>query len=141
MSGSALRIVGLDHVVLRCADLGSTLAFYREVLGCTLERTLDEVGLYQLRAGASLIDLVPVGSRLGGDTLPQPSGFNLAHFCLRIDNPDWQALEAHLARHGVQCEPPSRRYGADGFGPSVYISDPEGNVVELKGPPTDEETS
>ena len=128
-----LRIAELDHVVLRCARLDATMAFYTDVLGCTLERELPELGLHQLRAGRALIDLVPIGSRLGGTEPPDAERANMAHFCLRIDDPDWEALAAHLRAHGIAHEPPETRYGAGGHGPSIYITDPEGNVVELKG--------
>ena len=128
-----LRIVGLDHVVLRCARLDETMAFYTEALGCTLERELPGLGLHQLRAGRALIDLVPIGSRLGGTEPPDAGRANMAHFCLRIDHPDWNALARHLAARGIEFAPPETRYGADGYGPSIYITDPEGNVVELKG--------
>ncbi len=130
-----VRIVGLDHVVLRCASFEATMAFYVDVLGCTLERELPELGLHQLRAGSALIDLVPVGGKLGGTEPPDPERANMAHFCLRIDAPDWNALAAHLRGHDLEFDPPDTRYGADGHGLSVYITDPEGNVVELKGGP------
>ena len=128
-----LRIADLDHVVLRCVRLDETMAFYTDVLGCTLERELPDLGLHQLRAGRALIDLVPIGSKLGGKEPPDAERANMAHFCLRIDDPDWEALAAHLRAHGIAHEPPETRYGADGHGPSIYITDPEGNVVELKG--------
>ena len=128
-----LRIAGLDHVVLRCARLGETMAFYVEVLGCALERELPDIGLHQLRAGRALIDLVPIGTRLGGSHPPDAERGNMAHYCLRLDDPDWDAIGAHLRAHGIAFEPPDTRYGADGYGPSVYVSDPEGNTVELKG--------
>ena len=129
----ALSIVGLDHVVLRCARLDETMAFYTRVLGCTLERVLEELGLHQLRAGQALIDLVPIGSKLGGREAPDIERANMAHFCLRIDGPDWGAVTAHLRSNGIEFDPPETRYGADGYGMSIYITDPEGNVVELKG--------
>lgn len=135
-----LRIAGLDHVVLRCARLDATLAFYVEVLGCNLERELPEIGLHQLRAGRALIDLVPVGSKLGGTRPPDSERGNMAHFCLRIDGSDWDALGAHLQAHGIPFQPPETRYGADGYGPSIYIADPEGNIVELKGDDTGQRT-
>lgn len=138
---TAVRILGLDHVVLRCVNLQATLTFYREVLGCSLERSLEDIGLYQLRAGAALIDLVPIGSTLGGATPPEPDAFNLAHYCLRIDTCDWDAVRTQLEANGIEWVQPARRYGADGFGQSVYITDPEGNVVELKGPPEQESES
>lgn len=133
MSGSRpVRIAGLDHVVLRCARLDATMAFYVDVLGCVPEREVPDIGLHQLRAGRALIDLVPVGSRLGGAEPPDPERGNMAHFCLCIDEPDWEALAAHLQAHGIACEPPETRYGARGHGLSVYVTDPEGNTVELK---------
>ena len=128
-----IRIAGLDHVVLRCTRLDATMAFYVDVLGCTLEREVPDLGLYQLRAGRALIDLVPVGGRLGGIEPPDPERGNMAHFCLHIDGPDWDALAAHLRSHGIGFEPPETRYGAGGYGLSVYLADPEGNTVELKG--------
>ena len=137
-SDHPLRIVGLDHVVLRCARFDATMAFYIDVLGCTLERELPELGLHQLRAGQALIDLVPVGSKLGGTEPPDAERGNMAHFCLRVDDPDWEALAAHRRGHGITFEPPETRYGADGHGPSIYIADPEGNMVELKGSATGE---
>jgi len=130
-----LTIKGLDHVVLRCAELEPMLVFYQEVLGMQLVRTVESLGLYQLRAGASLIDLVPVGSTLGGEHPPRQEHANMAHLCLRLDTPDWDALLPFLESRGLSPGEPQTRFGADGHGPSVYITDPEGNLVELKGEP------
>jgi catechol 2,3-dioxygenase-like lactoylglutathione lyase family enzyme len=132
-----LAIRDIDHVVLRVADLPAMLAFYCDVLGCTLERRVDELGLVQLRAGRSLIDLVPVDSKLGrvGGAAPGRGGRNLDHFCVRLEPFDETAIRRHLANHGIDAGPTESRYGAEGQGPSIYISDPEENVVELKGPP------
>ncbi len=126
-------IKGLDHVVLRVADLDRAVRFYCEVLGCTEERRVASISLVQLRAGASLIDLVPAA---GTPEVPrdQEAG-NMDHFALRIDPFDEGALRAHLADHGVEVGEVARRYGAEGQGPSLYIQDPDGNTVELKGPP------
>jgi glyoxylase I family protein len=131
------RPVTLDHLVLRVVDLQRMLHFYVEVLGCSVERRQDSVGLVQLRAGSALIDLVPVDGKLGraGGAAPGKEGRNLDHFCLRIEPFDEHAIVAHLARHGLAAGPVERRYGAQGEGPSIYLSDPEGNVVELKGLP------
>ncbi len=133
-------LLGLDHVVLRVSDLEAMIGFYRDVIGCRLERARDDIGLYQLRAGESLIDLVTVDGEIGrkGGAAPGAEGRNLEHFCLRIDPSDADALARHLAAHGIEAGPVERRYGADGFGPSLYVHDPEGNVVELKGPPEQE---
>jgi catechol 2,3-dioxygenase-like lactoylglutathione lyase family enzyme len=129
-------LTGIDHLVLRVADLPRMLRFYVEVLGCVPERRQDAIGLVQLRAGRSLIDLVSVAGPLGqtGGAAPGAQGRNLDHFCLRIEPFDEDRIREGLARHGVEAGPVERRYGAEGLGPSVYLRDPEGNVVELKGP-------
>jgi catechol 2,3-dioxygenase-like lactoylglutathione lyase family enzyme len=130
-------MTGIDHVVLRVSDLDRMLAFYHDVLGCTDERAEPAIGLFQLRAGRSLIDLVTIAGTLGaaGGAAPGSEGRNLDHFAIAIDRFDEPALRAHLAGHGVAVEQAGPRYGAEGRGPSIYICDPEGNVVELKGPP------
>lgn len=130
------HILGIDHIVLRVTDIDRMIAFYCEALGCHVERREDDIGLIQLRAGSALIDLVPVDSELGrpGGAAPGAEGRNLDHFCLRVDPFDAEAIRDHLARHGVEAGPVKTRYGAEGTGPSIYIEDPEGNVVELKGP-------
>lgn len=132
-----MRVLGLDHVVLRVRDLDAALRFYQGALGCAVERRIDALGLVQLRAGASLIDLVPIDSPLGkaGGGAPAPEGKNVDHFCLRIEPFEESALAAQLRAHGIEPGDVSRRYGADGHGPSMYVRDPDGNVVELKGPP------
>lgn len=134
---SVFRIAGIDHIVLRVVDIGRMLAFYCDALGCTVERRQDAIGLVQLRAGHALIDLVPVDGKLGraGGAAPGREGRNLDHLCLRVEPFDAAAIRAFLAGKGIDCGPVESRYGAQGEGPSIYVSDPEGNVVELKGPP------
>ena len=129
-------LLRLDHIVLRVRDLEPMLRFYVDVLGCALERRRDDIGLYQVRAGSALIDLVPVEGKLGraGGAAPGHEGRNLDHFCLSIEPFDAQAIRAHLQAHGVDPGEIASRFGADGEGPSVYLPDPEGNVIELKGP-------
>lgn len=141
-NGLPFVVRGLDHVVLRVRDLTASLQFYRDVLGFPVEREITGLGLVQLRAGASLIDLVPVDSELGramGDGPaydPKAGGRNLDHFCLALDGFDETVLCAYLDAHGVTYSPVAERYGAEGFGPSLYLTDPDGTVVELKGPAT-----
>lgn len=132
------KLLGLDHVVLRVRDLDAALRFYVGTLGCIEERRSDALGLVQLRAGAALIDLVPVNGPLGraGGAAPDPGAKNVDHFCLRIEPFDAEALATHLRAHGFEPGDVGERYGADGMGPSMYLRDPDGNVVELKGPPT-----
>lgn len=130
-----IQIQRIDHVVLRTARLAEMTAFYCDVLGCTVERTLPaEIGLTQLRAGDALIDLVDVDSELGrpGGAAPGPSGRNLDHLCLHIATVSQQELMGWLQQHNVKIEPFETRYGATGFAPSLYISDPDGNTVELR---------
>ena len=126
----------IDHLVLRTEHPDEMVAFYTDVLGMTVERSLD-VGLIQLRAGRSIVDLVPVASELGrkGGAAPARDGRNLDHFCVRVDPFDEAAIRDHLASHGIEAGRTERRYGAEGTGPSIYILDPDGNTVELKGPP------
>lgn len=131
------RILGIDHVVLRVTSLPVMQAFYCNVLGCTVEREVPDLGLTQLRAGSALIDLVPVDGPLGakGGAAPGIEGRNLDHFCLTVSPFDAAQIQQHLLAHEVQFGEVLSRYGADGQGPSIYVSDPEGNTVELKGPP------
>lgn len=124
------RIKGLDHVVLRVADMDKALAFYCGVLGCVEERRVERLGLVQLRAGASMIDLVPAK----GDAAVAAG--NMDHFAIRIDPYDEPAIRSYLEGKGVRLGDSGRRYGAEGEGPSLYIFDPDGNTVELKGPPS-----
>lgn len=130
-------LLHIDHVVLRVKDREAVQRFYCDVLGCTVDKVQEDLGLWQLRAGTSLIDLVSIDGKLGreGGAAPGTEGRNVDHLCLRVDPFDADAIRAHLRAHGIQAPEPASRYGADGQGPSIYVSDPEGNVVELKGPP------
>lgn len=132
-----IRLAAIDHVVFRVADLDASLGFYTGVLGATVEKVQSEIGLWQLRAGTSLIDLVPVDGRLGrmGGAGPGREGRNVDHVCFRVLPWDEPAILAHLAGHGIEAEV-ARRYGAEGDGPSIYLTDPDGNGLELKGPPS-----
>lgn len=130
-----IPLQGFDHIVLRIREKARIVDFYVEVLGCTVDRDRPELGLTHLRAGRDLIDLVtldgPLG-RIGGEG-PGAEGRNLDHFCLQVAPFDETAIRAHLGRHGVAIVEAGERYGALGEGPSLYIRDPEGNTIELKG--------
>jgi glyoxylase I family protein len=128
----------LDHIVLRVRDVSRVARFYQEVLGCTFEKNQEDLGLLQLRAGRSLIDFADIDGPLGraGGAPPGREARNVDHLCLRVDPFDGDAILAHLRANGATPGPVARRYGADGYGPSIYVEDPEGNTVELKGPPS-----
>lgn len=127
----------IDHVVLRVNDLEAMLVFYTNVLGCKLERGPGELKLAQLRAGESLIDLVDIAGPLGrqGGRPPDRGAPNVDHVCLQVEPWDAAAIRTHLEQHGVTVAEIESRYGARGQGPSLYIDDPEGNTIELKGAP------
>ncbi|PLC04701.1 VOC family virulence protein [Variovorax sp. RO1] len=130
-------VLRIDHVVLRVRDAARSMAFYCDVLGCTLEKRRDDLGLVHLRAGSSLIDLVTHDGKLGsqGGALAGREGRNVDHLCLRIEPFDEAAIRARMARHGVPVHGEvQNNFGAEGNGPSIYLEDPDGNGVELKGP-------
>jgi catechol 2,3-dioxygenase-like lactoylglutathione lyase family enzyme len=140
MWASMIRVREIDHLVLRVVDVDAMLSFYCGVLGMAVERRVDTLGLVQLRAGRSLIDLVPIAGELGraGGAAPGVEGRNLDHFCLRVEPFDEGAIRQQLHNAGIDAGETKSRYGAEGEGPSIYVNDPEGNVVELKGPPAEE---
>jgi glyoxylase I family protein len=134
MSDPPFAVKGIDHIVLRVRALPRALGFYRDVLGCSVERQQPELGLTQLRAGRSLIDLVTLDGPLGrSPATPGPGGPNLDHFCLALAPFREADLSAWLAAYGVEVTAPALRYGAEGEGRSFYIEDPDGNRIELKG--------
>lgn len=131
-----ITVRGIDHVVFRVVDLERMARFYIDVLGARFEKHQEAVGLYQLRIGDALIDLIPVDGKLGrqGGAPPGAEGRNVDHVCFRVLPWNGEAILAELAEHGIESEIVSR-YGAEGDGPSIYLTDPEGNALELKGPP------
>ncbi|HKX92574.1 MAG TPA: VOC family protein [Sphingomicrobium sp.] len=127
------RLEGLDHVVLLVGDMATARRFYRDVVGCSVDRELPQYGMLQLRAGASLIDLVDIGSTEGAwGRPPVEGGRNMDHVCLATAGFDPDALKAHLAAHNVAIVEEGVRYGATGDGYSIYFNDPFGNQIELK---------
>ena len=122
-----LRVEELDHVVIRCHDRERSLDFYGRILGCAEERRIEAIGLIQLRAGRSMIDLVPA------DPPPTHEGRNVDHVCIGIETTDIATVASWLRAEGVEVlGDPAERYGARGMGLSVYVIDPDGNIVELK---------
>jgi catechol 2,3-dioxygenase-like lactoylglutathione lyase family enzyme len=130
------RIRDIDHVVLRVSDLERMIAFYCDVVACSVEWRRPDLGLVHLRAGGAMIDLLPVDGPLGraGGAAPGKEGRNVDHICLRIDPFDVDDILAHLHAHGAQAVGEVRpRFGAQGEGLSIYLRDPEDNLIELKG--------
>ena len=128
------KVREIDHVVLRVVDLERMIAFYSRVLGCQVEWRRPDLGLVHLRAGSAMIDLVPVAGRLGqlGGPPPGKEGRNVDHVCLRVEPFDADAIVAHLQAHGARMGEIRPRFGAQGEGVSVYVYDPEDNLIELK---------
>ena len=138
MTRPPFELEGIDHVVLLVRDMEQAKHFYEQVLGCRVDRELPEYGMLQLRAGASLIDLVDIGSAQGEWGRPEiEGGRNMDHVCIATGPCEEQAMRAHLARHGINIVEEGIRYGAKGDGMSFYIRDPSGNQIELKGPLAD----
>lgn len=144
MSNSVIQLQGLDHVVIRAHDAERLIRFYCDVLGCTIDRqTGPEIGLTQLRAGVSQIDILEPSGRLSKEkgALPGEEAHNMDHFCLQVDPFDGDAIRAYLKSHGVEISEIGDRFGAKGYGPSLYLNDPEGNTLELTGPPAKDSAS
>jgi glyoxylase I family protein len=121
------EILGLDHIVLRTSDPERLIAFYCDVLGLSVERRQPNLGLTQLRAGSSMIDILASSDARTG-------GANLDHFALALATFDEPALRTYLNSQGIEIVEAGSRYGAGGEGPSLYVHDPAGNKIELKGP-------
>lgn len=127
----------IDHLVFRVRDLDASVAFYESVLGCKVALRRTELGLVHIRAGASMVDLVAIEGKLGrvGGEGPRAEGRNVDHLCLRVEPFDEMAIVEHLAGFGIEPRgPASSNFGAEGEGLSLYFADPDGNVIELKGP-------
>ena len=134
-AANPINVTGIDHVVIRVNNLETMTGWYRDVLGLKLERGPGELGLAQLRAGRSLLDLVDASGELGrqAGAPPDRSAPNMDHVCFQLEPFDAAAIQAQLRQHGVEFGDIADRYGASGRGPSIYLTDPEGNTIELKG--------
>lgn len=134
MPAVPFSILGLDHVVLRVDNPQRLIAFYRDVLGCAVDHEQPKIGLTHLRAGSALIDIMDRNGALAspGDEQPERARRNVDHICLRVDRFDHDAISRHLESHGIAIQPPASRFGAEGEGLTIYLYDPEGNMVELK---------
>jgi len=118
-----LRVIGLDHVVLCCSDVERSLNFYCETLGLEPERVDEwrrgDVPFPSVRVTpTTIIDLFA----------KSPDGVNMEHLCLVVEPVDLQAVAAAFP----ESSRADHLFGAQGFASSVYISDPDGNTVELR---------
>jgi len=128
------QIRDIDHIVLRVRDPEPMIEFYSKVLGCRVQWRRPELGLVHLRAGSAMIDLVPVDGKLGklGGAAPGKEGRNMDHVCLRVQPFDVDQIVKHLETHRARVGEIRPRFGAEGEGVSIYVYDPEDNLVELK---------
>ena len=126
------RLETIDHVVIRALDAARLVEFYVEALGCKLVWDRPELGLTHLRAGTAMLDIVSIDGPLGSRHQAGGPGRNVDHLCLRIAPFDFDSLKAHFGTFGIAVEPPRSRFGALGYGLSIYLADPEGNGIELK---------
>jgi glyoxylase I family protein len=129
-----MQVIGIDHIVLRVADMARMIDFYGRVLGCAVDHRQDKLGLVHLRAGTSLIDLVDVAGPLGQAHGPvDPDHPNMDHLCLRVADFDADQIRRELQAHGIEIGETGLRYGSTGEAASLYLRDPEGNGLELRG--------
>ena len=129
-------LTGIDHVVLLVGDMERATAFYRDVIGCSVDNDLPQYGMRQLRAGGALIDLVDISSGEGAWARPEVAGGrNVDHVALGLGPADPEAVRRHLAAHGVEIIEEGDRVGALGDTFSFYVRDPDGNQIELSFPP------
>ncbi|MGH8317373.1 MAG: VOC family protein [Steroidobacteraceae bacterium] len=130
-------VLRIDHVVLRVSDLERSTRFYEDVVGSRVVRVREDLGLVHLRTGTSMIDLVSLDGQLGrlGGSAPGAQGRNVDHICLRVDPFDEPAIVAHLKSFAITpTGPATTNFGSEGDGLSLYFKDPDGNVIEFKGP-------
>ena len=129
------ELKGIDHVVIRVHQSAPMLAFYCDILGASLVKKNPEIGLYHVSIGNSMIDLIPVDGALGlkGGASPGKEGHNVDHIAIKVSPFDEEKIKSYLLSHRIEAEETVIRFGAEGNGPSIYIRDPEGNGIELKG--------
>jgi glyoxylase I family protein len=125
------EVAAIDHVVLTTSKPTAMIHFYSQILGCKIERQVSQgIKLVQLRAGSALIDLVILEQQSAATDADVVR--NMDHFCLQLKSISEPDIKAHLVKHNITITDFASRYGAQGFGGSVYIKDPEGNTIELK---------
>lgn len=124
----------IDHVVIRAVNAAELVAFYVNAIGCKLAWDRPDLGLTHLEAGDAMVDIISIDGALGskGVSPAEGPGRNVDHVCLRIAPFDYDALRVHFETFGIAIDPPQPRFGAQGRGLSIYLTDPEGNGIEFK---------
>jgi catechol 2,3-dioxygenase-like lactoylglutathione lyase family enzyme len=132
-----IKVIKPDHIVLNVRDIEVSLHFYVAILGLEPERLEEykdgKVPFPSVRIGEQLIDLFPPAMTHLADFAPtNQQHFN--HFCLYIEGDvSWDEIKAYLTENKVEIlGDVNKNWGAWGYGHSLYIHDPDGNVVELK---------
>ena len=129
-----VKVTEIDHIVLRNKDVETSLKFYTDILGLQPER-VEEWRAGAVRFPSARINADTIIDFFGSDQEPigKEGVKNQDHFCMVIEPTDMEALKAKLEALGVAIQAgPGKRCGSHGDGISLYIYDPDDNVVELR---------
>jgi len=134
-SQALVKITEMDHIVLRNKDVEVSLKFYTEVLGLQAERGVDEWRAGEVRFPSARINADTIIDFFGTDQEPigKEGDKNQDHYCMVIEPTDMEELKSKFEAMGVEIQAgPGKRWGSHGDGISLYIYDPDDNVVELR---------
>jgi catechol 2,3-dioxygenase-like lactoylglutathione lyase family enzyme len=129
-----VKITELDHIVLRVRDVETSLRFYTQVLGLPAER-VEQWRAGEIRFPSARLNADTIIDFFGSDQKPigREGAKNQDHFCMVIEPTDMEELKAKFEGIGVDIQAgPGKRWGSHGDGISLYIYDPDDNVVELR---------
>ncbi len=129
-----VNITEMDHIVLRTRDVEESLRFYTEVLGMKAER-VEQWRAGEVRFPSARLNPDTIIDFFASDNIPDDKDGprNQDHFCMVIDFTDMEALKTRFEEIGVEIQAgPGKRWGSHGDGISLYIYDPDSNVVELR---------
>ena len=126
-----MKVIGFDHLVINTRDVDRAIEFYRDVLGLEILREEEfragKVGFVSVRVtDETIIDVRPSAS-------DQPFVKNVDHICVRLAPTDLMRVKDELRARGLETQDEvNTRWGAQGYGESLYVDDPEGQTIELK---------
>ncbi len=129
-----VKITELDHIVLRVRDVETSLRFYTQVLGLPAER-VEQWRAGEIRFPSARLNADTIIDFFGSDQQPigREGAKNQDHFCMVIEPTDMEELKTKFEGIGVDIQAgPGKRWGSHGDGISLYIYDPDDNVVELR---------